>query len=93
MGQDRKEVDISQYEARLQTDWYTKTEELENMTVDVLARYMPRRMADEVHKILTLESPTGLRSFSIGKGETDDDDDGGKRVSRKRDTTESGSDT
>ena len=30
MGQDRKEVDISQYEARLQTDWYTKTEELEN---------------------------------------------------------------
>ena len=46
-----------------------------------------------VHKILTLESPTGLRSFSIVKGETDDDDDGGKRVSRKRDTTESGSDT
>mmetsp|Transcript_31762 Transcript_31762/g.47872 ORF Transcript_31762/g.47872 Transcript_31762/m.47872 type:complete len:359 (+) Transcript_31762:359-1435(+) len=56
----KKDHDISQYEARLEKDWYTKTEELKSMTVDVLARYMPRRMADEVHRTLALEleSPT-----------------------------------
>ena len=51
----KKDHDISQYEARLEKDWYTKTEELKSMTVDVLARYMPRRMADEVHRTLALE--------------------------------------
>jgi len=96
----KKDHDISQYEARLEKDWYTKTEELKSMTVDILARYMPRRMADEVHRTLALEldSPTpneagGLSSVSIGRGEVDDDDDGEKRVSWKIDLSESSSET
>jgi len=96
----KKDHDISQYEARLEKDWYTKTEELKSMTVDILARYMPRRMADEVHRTLALEldSPTlneagGLSSVSIGRGEVDDDDNGEKRVSWKIDLSESSSET
>lgn len=80
----RKDHDISQYEARLEKDWYTKTEELESMTVYVLARYMPRRMADEVHKNLALtKSPlTSTETnphFSLRRGEVDGDNY--KRVS------------
>ncbi len=83
----KKDHDISQYEARLEKDWYTNTEELRSMNIDVLARYMPRRLADEVHKNLALESLNetgGLRSFSIGRGMVGDD--GEKRVSWRMDS-------
>lgn len=73
----KKDHDISQYESRLEKDWYTKTDELKSMSVDILSRYMPRRLADEVHQNLTLDSLNesgGLRSVSIGRGMVNDDD-------------------
>lgn len=73
----KKDHDISQYESRLDKDWYTKIDELKSMSVDILSRYMPRRLADEVHQNLTLDSLNesgGLRSVSIGRGMVNDDD-------------------
>lgn len=86
----KKDHDISQYEERLVKDRYTNTEELKRMNVDVLARYMPRRLADEVHDNFALESLNetgGLRSVSIGRGMVGDDEE--KRVSWKIDSEES----
>ena len=79
----KKDHDISQYEARLEKDWYTKTEELKSMTVDVLARYMPRRMADEVHRTLALELKQEQEGCVVIRLMLTKKFDGEKRVSCK----------
>ena len=48
----RSDIDISIYIARLEADLYTDSEHLSEEDVDELSRYMPRRLAKEVHKIL-----------------------------------------
>lgn len=48
----RDDFDVSQYEARLEEDWYTAPEELKRMNVDILSRYMPRHLAEEVREKL-----------------------------------------
>ncbi len=48
----RSDIDITTYIARLEADLYTESEHLSEEDVDELSRYMPRRLAKEVHKIL-----------------------------------------
>ena len=48
----RSDIDISIYIARLEADLYTDSEHLSEEDVDELSRYMPRRLAKEVHKIM-----------------------------------------
>lgn len=51
----RDDYDISQYEERLEADWYNSPEQLKRMNVEILGRYMPRRLAEEVHSKLQEE--------------------------------------
>jgi len=48
----RSDIDISIYIARLEADLYTDSEHLSEEDADELSRYMPRRLAKEVHKIM-----------------------------------------
>lgn len=64
----RVDFDVSKYEERLEEDWYMDSSELRNMSVDVLSRYMPRRLAEEVHNQLATEDVTTVRTASIGRG-------------------------
>ena len=50
------EYDTSNFETRLRDDWFFEAEHLKGMTVDVLSRYMPYRLAQEVHEQLTESS-------------------------------------
>ena len=43
---------MSSYISRLEDDLYTHVEHLVGEDIDVLSRYMPRRLAKEVHRIL-----------------------------------------
>ena len=52
IGIGRSDIDISIYIARLEADLYTDSEHLSEEDVDELSRYMPRRLAKEVHKIM-----------------------------------------
>ena len=56
--------DVSKYEQKLEDDWYNNASELREMSVDVLQKYMPRRLADEVHNQLALEKVDEARLSS-----------------------------
>lgn len=62
----RLDVDISKFEQKLENDWYTESSELKGMSVDVLNTYMPRRLAEEVHRQLALEKVDATNSKSDG---------------------------
>lgn len=68
----RRNFDVSKYEQRLEADWFTESEELRELSVDVLAKYMPRRLAIEVHKQLQLDKAdhdnTVRSSHTLGTG-------------------------
>jgi len=55
--------DVSKYEKRLEDDWYVNSSEMKNMSVDILSKYMPRRLAEEVHDQL---KPKAARSIGSG---------------------------
>ena len=48
----RSDIDMSSYISRLEDDLYTHVEHLVGKDIDALSRYMPRRLAKEVHRIL-----------------------------------------
>lgn len=52
----RSEYDVSAFEAKLEEDWYNEADQLKEEDVDALARYMPRLLAKEVHKIIATKS-------------------------------------
>ena len=45
----KNDHDTSMYEARLGEDWFEEAHQLDGMSVDFLSRYMPWRLANEVH--------------------------------------------
>ena len=63
----RRNFDVSKYEARLEDDWYNDAEELKSMSVDVLSKYMPRRLAEEVYIELADET-MNVRASTVGSG-------------------------
>jgi len=56
--------DVSKYEQKLEDDWYNNASELREMSVDVLQKYMPRRLAEEVHNQLAMEKVDEARLSS-----------------------------
>mmetsp|Transcript_19309 Transcript_19309/g.41922 ORF Transcript_19309/g.41922 Transcript_19309/m.41922 type:complete len:409 (-) Transcript_19309:184-1410(-) len=62
----RIDNDISTYEARLEKDWFNEVHQLKNRSVECLSRYMPLRLAEEVHKLLLeVESDTATTDCSV----------------------------
>lgn len=49
---DRQNEDTTIYEERLEADWFNEKEQLRGRDVQCLSRYMPLRLAEEVHAIL-----------------------------------------
>ena len=50
---DRRNADVSSYEACLEEDWITKPEQLKGVGIDYLIRYMPLGLAREVYELLS----------------------------------------
>ena len=50
----RSDLDVSVYSKRLEDELYTNVEHLAGEDVDVLSRYMPRRLAKKVNQLLLL---------------------------------------
>lgn len=48
--------DISEYKGRLEKDWLTLVEHVQGRDVDFLNKYMPFLLAEEVHRLLKIES-------------------------------------
>ena len=48
----RDDIDVSIYANRLEDEMYTEAEHLQGEDIAILERYMPRRLAKEVHKLL-----------------------------------------
>jgi len=48
----RSDLDLSVYIANLEDDLYTDVEHLVGEDMDMLALYMPRRLAKEVHRLM-----------------------------------------
>lgn len=48
----RNDLDISNYEARLEEDLFNEAVQLKGRSVECLSRYMPLRLAEEVHTIV-----------------------------------------
>ena len=46
------DCDVSTYEAKLEEDWFNEADQLSNRSVECLSRYMPLRLAEEVHRLL-----------------------------------------
>ena len=46
------DCDISHFESKLKEDWFNESEHLKNRSVEFLARFMPWRLAEEVHKVV-----------------------------------------
>jgi hypothetical protein len=44
--------DISHFESKLKEDWFNEADHLKNRSVEFLARFMPWRLAEEVHKVV-----------------------------------------
>ncbi|KAL7537385.1 hypothetical protein ACHAXR_012220 [Thalassiosira sp. AJA248-18] len=61
----RWDFDVSKFEGYLEEDWYNDAAELKSIGVEVLSKYMPRRLAEEVHNQL---NPDNIISSSIGTG-------------------------
>eukprot|EP00578_Thalassiosira_sp_NH16_P023680 CAMPEP_0181083810 /NCGR_PEP_ID=MMETSP1071-20121207/4364_1 /TAXON_ID=35127 /ORGANISM="Thalassiosira sp., Strain NH16" /LENGTH=397 /DNA_ID=CAMNT_0023165509 /DNA_START=41 /DNA_END=1234 /DNA_ORIENTATION=+ len=57
----RSDIDISIYIARLEADLYTDIGHLTGEDVDELSRFMPRRLAKEVHKIIMMAGTIGKK--------------------------------
>jgi len=47
---------ISEYKGRLEKDWLTLVEHIQGRDVDFLNKYMPLLLAEEVHRLLKIES-------------------------------------
>eukprot|EP00579_Thalassiosira_antarctica_P018169 CAMPEP_0201951118 /NCGR_PEP_ID=MMETSP0903-20130614/56839_1 /ASSEMBLY_ACC=CAM_ASM_000552 /TAXON_ID=420261 /ORGANISM="Thalassiosira antarctica, Strain CCMP982" /LENGTH=122 /DNA_ID=CAMNT_0048494375 /DNA_START=492 /DNA_END=857 /DNA_ORIENTATION=+ len=48
----RNDLDISNYEARLEEDLFNEADQLKGRSVECLSRYMPLRLAEEVQQQL-----------------------------------------
>ncbi|KAL9182665.1 hypothetical protein ACHAXT_013317 [Thalassiosira profunda] len=48
----RLDDDMSSYEAALGDDWYDHPDQMKKMSVGDLKQYMPRRLAEEVHRLV-----------------------------------------
>lgn len=44
--------DVDDFVARLEEDWFNEAEQLKNRSVECLSRYMPLRLAEEVHRLV-----------------------------------------
>mmetsp|Transcript_10919 Transcript_10919/g.23726 ORF Transcript_10919/g.23726 Transcript_10919/m.23726 type:complete len:132 (+) Transcript_10919:156-551(+) len=44
--------DVDEFVARLEEDWFNEAEQLKNRSVECLSRYMPLRLAEEVHRLV-----------------------------------------
>jgi hypothetical protein len=51
----RKDFDVSSIKARLEEDWFNEAGQLKGKSADFLSRYMPYRLAEEVHVLVELE--------------------------------------
>jgi len=74
----RFDFDVSKFEAKLDEDWYNDASELRNLDVEVLSKYMPRRLAEEVHNQLVLDQldrTEGIRSSHIASGVYEGDEE------------------
>jgi len=52
--------------------WYDSVDQLRGMDIDILNKYMPRRLAEEVYKQL-LNEASGLRTSHIASGSLDNE--------------------
>ncbi|KAL9183205.1 hypothetical protein ACHAXT_004992 [Thalassiosira profunda] len=68
----RSNYDTSIYEARLEEDWYCDASQLKGLGVEVLARYMPRLLAQRLHDILDSEEGTDFRYDTDGRPSSDE---------------------
>jgi hypothetical protein len=48
----RPDYDVAKFEINLEDDWFNEVEQLKNRSVECLAKYMPLRLAEEVHKLV-----------------------------------------
>ncbi|KAL7542629.1 hypothetical protein ACHAXR_011941 [Thalassiosira sp. AJA248-18] len=55
----RTDYDISTVEDRLEQDWFNEVNQLKGMSVDFLSRYMPYRLAKEMHNLVEAECSEG----------------------------------
>ncbi|KAL3781517.1 hypothetical protein ACHAW5_000733 [Stephanodiscus triporus] len=61
----RPDYDISKFETNLAEDWFNEVEELKHRSVECLAKYMPMRLAEEVHKLVgDIEVGVSVRGIS-----------------------------
>ena len=51
----RPDYDVSTIETRLGVDWFTKKVHLKDSDAELLSRYMPLRLAKEVHRLVEIE--------------------------------------
>jgi len=68
----RGNVDVSKYEERLADEWYDNTDQLRGMNIDILNKYMPRRLAEEVYNQLLNEAGE-LKTSHIASGSVDNE--------------------
>lgn len=55
----RNDEDMSVYEERLEKDWFNEVDQLKGRSVECLSRYMPLRLAEEVHKLVGMQEREG----------------------------------
>lgn len=61
----RPDYDVSKFETNLAEDWFNEVEELKHRSVECLAKYMPLRLAEEVHKLVgDIEVGVSVRGIS-----------------------------
>jgi hypothetical protein len=61
----RPDYDVARFETALEADWFNEPDLLRNRSVECLAKYMPLRLAEEVHKILRdVEVGVSVREIS-----------------------------
>ena len=61
----RPDYDVAKFEINLEDDWFNEVEQLKNRSVECLAKYMPLRLAEEVHKLVRgMEVGVSVRGIS-----------------------------
>lgn len=61
----RPDYDVAKFEINLEDDWFNEVEQLKNRSVECLAKYMPLRLAEEVHKLVRdIEVGVSVRGIS-----------------------------
>ncbi|KAL3827693.1 hypothetical protein ACHAXA_000566 [Cyclostephanos tholiformis] len=62
---ERPDYDVAKFETNLEEDWFNEPDQLRNRSVECLAKYMPLRLAEEVHKLIgDVEVGVSLREIS-----------------------------